>query len=213
MTCAADRPSMWMFLAAVLAPILIALAIAAIAFTAEPIMWVLLIIVGILTGFLLFMLVLNWRAERVAYRQIDGQRGAAGQVLASSLRGLWITDPMPVAFNAKTQDCLYRVIGRPGIVLVTEGSAQVTKRLYDDERRKTARIAPNVPIHRVHVGSGEGEVPLLKLKRHLGKLEGTLTKDEIQKVHARLSAIRSNPLPVPKGIDPMRMRPSRRGPR
>ncbi|GMA89001.1 hypothetical protein GCM10025868_42510 [Angustibacter aerolatus] len=39
----------------------------------------------------------------------------------------------------------------------------------------------------------------------------TLSKAEVVAVHKRLRALGAQRLPVPKGIDPMRARPDRRG--
>lgn len=211
MTAKHDRASVWIFAAAFLVPVIAAIVLCAILYPGNVLMWVLLLVIGVLAGLLLFMFALNWRAEKVAFKQIEGRTGAAGQVLSTTLRGQWVSSDMPVAFNPKTQDCVYRAIGKPGIVFVSEGSKQSVKRLVDDERRKAQRVAPNVPIHTLHVGTGEGDVALLKLRREMNRLEGKLTKPEIQAVANRLASLRTNAMPIPKGIDPMRMRPSRKG--
>lgn len=210
MTVKHDAASRWIFLAAFLLPVIAAIVLAATLYLSNWLMWILLLIVGVLLGLLFFMFALNWRAEKVAFQQIDGRTGAAGQVLNSQLRGAWVASDMPVAFNPKTQDCVFRAIGKPGIVFVTEGHPESVKRLLADERRKTQRVAPNVPIHHVHVGSGPDEVKLGGLRRALGKLPGSLTKPEIQAIANRLSSLKTNQMPIPKGIDPMRVRPSRK---
>lgn len=212
MTTKHDRPSLWIFLAAFLVPVIAACVLSAVFWSGNALMWILMVVIGILVGLLLFMFALNWRAERVAYSQIEGRTGAAGQVLSTSLRGQWISSDMPVAFNPKTQDCVYRAIGKPGIVLVSEGRhGAPLQRLVDDERRKVQRVAPNVPVHVVHVGAGEGDVTLLGLKKRLNSFDGSLTKTEIRAVANRLASLRTNSMPIPKGVDPMRMRPSRKG--
>lgn len=209
MTVKYDRAALPLFLAAFLVPVLIALALCALLYGSNPLMWILFVVLGLMTGFLLFMMALNWRAERVAFTQIEGRPGAAGQVLQSTLRGLWQTSDTPAAFNPKTQDALYRAVGRPGVVLVTEGSRSGTGKLYQEERRKVQRLAPNVPVTRIHVGDGEGEVPLLRLRRAMRALPKKITKPEVLAISNRLSSLPANALPIPKGIDPMRVRPSR----
>ncbi len=211
MTVKYDRAAIWILLAAFLVPIVVAIVLCAIFWRANVFMWVLMVITGLLSGFLLFMLALNWRAERMAYSRLEGHTGAAGQVLSSTMRGQWTVSDMPVAFNARTQDCVYRAVGKPGIVFVTEGNRGSVKKLLDDERRKTQRVAPNVPIHHVHVGTGENDVPLLKLRKTLNGFEKTLTRAEISAVSNRLASLRTASMPIPKGIDPQRMRPSRKG--
>ena len=50
---------------------------------------VLWIVAGVLAGVLLALIILGRRAERAAYSQIEGQPGAVGAVLRSSLRKSW----------------------------------------------------------------------------------------------------------------------------
>ncbi len=104
------------------------------------------IVSGILAGVLGALIVLGRRAERATYAQIDGQPGAVGAVLRSSLRRAWTGSEMPVAVNGKTYDAIYRAVGRGGVVLISEGSRSRTNRMLDDERRKVTRIIPNVPV-------------------------------------------------------------------
>lgn len=209
MTAKYDKTAVWLLVGAVVVPIVIAVVVAILFFSTNVLMLIMVIVLGLMAGLLLFMFTLNWRAEKVAFSQIDGRAGATGQVLQSSLRGQWQTSEMPVAFNAKTQDAVYRAIGKPGVVLITEGSATGVKRIFDEERRRTQRLLTNVPVHHLHVGNGEGQVPLLKLRRTLNKLPGKLTKAEIVAVANRLKSLSNNQLPIPKGIAPNKIRPSR----
>ena len=156
------------------------------------------------------MYMLTRRAERAAYSQIEGQPGAARAALGT-VRGGWTFEDEPVAMNPKTQDFVFRGVGRPGVVLVSEGPATRVTRLLEDERRRTARIIPNVPIHLIQMGDGEGQVALTKLGRTVGKLKPKLTKPEVAEVSKRLKALGGVKLPMPKGIDPTRARPDRKG--
>ncbi len=156
------------------------------------------------------MYMLTRRAERAAYTQIEGQPGAARAALGT-VRGGWTFEDEPVAMNPRTQDFVFRGVGRPGIVLVSEGPSTRVKRLLEDERRRVARIVPNVPIHIIEMGDGEGQVPLTKLGRTVQKLKNKLTRPEAAEVGKRLKALGGQKLPMPKGIDPMRARPDRKG--
>lgn len=209
MTAKYDKTSIWLIVGAFVVPILVGVAVPFFVAPGNPITWIISIVLGIMIGLLLAMYTLNWRAEKVAFSQLEGRPGAAGAVLNSSLRGRWQASDTPVAFNAKTQDVVFRAIGKPGIVLVSEGGKTITDRLARDERRKMQRIVPNVEIHHIHVGKAEGDVPLLKLRKTMGKLPKTLTKAEILAVSNRLRSMPDAGLPIPKGIDPNRIRPSR----
>ncbi|MFA9276861.1 MAG: DUF4191 domain-containing protein [Rhodoluna sp.] len=166
------------------------------------------IIVGVMLGLLVGLIVLGRRAERAAYSQIEGQPGAVGAVIKSALKRSWIAEEMPVAINAKTKDAVYRAVGRGGVALIAEGPIARTQRLVDDEKRKTAKILPNVPITVITVGPDEQSVKLYKLGWQLTKIKHALTKSEVRVVSNRLASLGTN-IPIPKGIDPYKVRPSR----
>ena len=207
MTAKYDKPGIAIMIVAFALPIIVALVLCLTLFSTNVIMWILLMILGILVGLLLFMFALNWRAEKVAYSQLEGQKGATGAVLQSSLRGAWKTSEMPVAFNPRTQDVIFRAVGKPGVILFSESNSSASKKLLQDERRKVQRVLPNVPVHEIQVGAGG--VPLSGLKGAIRKFPKKLTREEILAVDARLESLKKNELPIPKGIDPTRMRPSR----
>ncbi|WP_448072290.1 DUF4191 domain-containing protein [Georgenia yuyongxinii] len=165
---------------------------------------------GLLLALMLMMIVLAQQTRKAGYSQIEGQPGAAGAALGQIRRG-WNIQEQPVAVNPRTQDLVFRMVGRPGIVLVSEGPGHRVQRLLDDERRKVARVAPNVPVHLVQCGNDEGQVPLAKLVGHVQKLKGKLTPAEVAAVAKRLQALGSARMPIPKGVDPMRARPDRKG--
>jgi hypothetical protein len=168
------------------------------------------IIVSVPFALLATMFMLTRRAERAAYTQIAGQPGAARAALGT-VRGGWVFEDEPVAVNARTQDFVFRGVGRPGIVLVSEGPTHRVTRLLDDERRRVARVVPNVPITVIQMGDGEGQVPLTKVARSVTKLKPKLTRPEVTEVSKRLKALGGTRLPVPKGIDPFKARPDRKG--
>ncbi|MHA7238994.1 DUF4191 domain-containing protein [Arthrobacter sp. TMS1-12-1] len=167
-----------------------------------------LMIIAIPLAFLAAIFILSRRAERAAFSQIEGKPGAAGAALSVLRRG-WILQEQPVAVNPRTQDAVFRVIGRPGVILVSEGPSTRVKQLVDGEKRRMARIIPNVPIHVIETGRGERQVPLSKLPKTVQKLKKTLTKQEVYAVDKRLSALGTK-LPIPKGVDPFRARPDRK---
>ena len=208
MTRRYDSSSQWLMLLAFLAPVLVGLGLALWLGEGNGLTIALWVIAGVLAGILLALVILGRRAERAAYSQIDGQPGAVGAVLRSGLRGGWVGNEMPVAVNGKTQDAVYRAVGRGGVALISEGPASRTKRMLDDEKRKVARVLPNVPIMLIAVGHDEGSVELHRLPATLRKTKRTLTKPEVLAVSNRLNSLQT-PLPIPKGIDPMKARPQR----
>lgn len=150
------------------------------------------------------------RAMKAAYRQIEGQPGAAAAVISSWRGGNWLVTPA-VAVN-KSQDVVSRVVGKPGVVLISEGPANRVVPLLATERKKTARWLPEVPIYEVQVGTEDGQVTLAKLQKALGKLPRNLRGGEITEVRRRLDALGNaqTSMPVPKGPMPTSARQVRR---
>jgi len=165
-------------------------------------------VAGVLGGVLAMMIILGRRAEKAAYSQIEGQPGAVGAVLRSSLKRGWVGSEMPVAVNGKTQDAIYRAVGRGGVVLISEGPRTRTARMLDDERRMVSRLGGSIAVTVISVGPDEDAVPLHKLARRLTKIKPTLTKAEVLAVNNRLNSM-ARKLPIPKGVDPAKARPKR----
>ncbi|MFC7406044.1 DUF4191 domain-containing protein [Georgenia alba] len=164
---------------------------------------------GLLLSVTLMMVILAVQVRKASYKQIDGRPGAVGAVLGQIRRG-WNLEEEPVAVNPRTQDVVFRMIGRPGIVLISEGPSHRVNRMLNDEKRKVSRVAPNVPVHLVQYGNDDGQVPIGKLIRTVQRLPKRLTSAEVAQVAKRMQALGSAKLPVPKGVDPMRARPDRK---
>jgi hypothetical protein len=168
-------------------------------------------IIGLPMAVLVALVIMSRRAERSAYQRMSGQPGVAGAVLKNIRRG-WYVEDEPVAIDPRTRDLVFRAIGRPGVALVAEGPVQRVQRLVEGERKRVARVlGPNVPVLVIHVGDGEGQVPLRQLNGKLMRSKPVLTKTEVSQVAARLRALGGARPPIPKGIDPTRARPDRRG--
>ncbi|HEX4442949.1 MAG TPA: DUF4191 domain-containing protein [Galbitalea sp.] len=166
-------------------------------------------VIGLLAGILIAMIILGRRAERAAYSQIEGQAGAVGAVLKNSVRRGWQTSEMPVNVSPRTQDAVYRAIGRGGVALIGEGPKSRTQRMLEDERRTVARVLPNVPITFLYVGPDSDSTPLYKLPARLQRIKPALRKAEIIAVGNRLASLSKPPVGIPKGMDPNRVRAQR----
>lgn len=210
MTRRYDSNAIWWFLVAFLAPVLAGIIAGFLISGLDSIFgFILWIISGVLGGLLLFLIVLGRLAERAAYSQIEGQPGAVGAVLKSSLRRGWMASEMPVTVSPKTQDAVYRAVGNGGVVLIGEGPKSRTQKMLDDERRRVVRILPNVSVHFLHVGPDDDAIPLHKIARRMARFKRSLNKSEIYAVNNRLSSLGKNQLPIPKGVDPTRARSPR----
>lgn len=184
----------------------LALFISLIFITNSTIIW---IIAAVLLPPMLTMVVFTRLVERSAYKQMEGMPGAAGAIISRIRRG-WSYSEEPVRFNPRSQDLVYRLVGKPGIVLVTEGPTKRVAKLVEDEKKAAKRIAPNVPVHVINSGTDDDQVRLSQIRKQLKKFPKALTAREVSVVGMRYDTMQRNTLPIPKGIDPFKARPDRR---
>jgi hypothetical protein len=156
-------------------------------------------VLGVLGALFVGMAIFGRRATATMYAQVEGQPGAAASVL-QTLRGDWRTTPA-VAFN-RYMDLVDRVVGRPGVVLIGEGSPVQLRQLLSDQKRRVGRVAPETPIYEVLVGDGEGQVPLRKLQQHMMKLPRNVGRRDIAGLEQRMKALGGTNVPMPKGPMP-----------
>ncbi|CAN5402840.1 DUF4191 domain-containing protein [soil metagenome] len=160
-----------------------------------------LIPLGVVLGALVVFIIFGRRAQKSVYRKAEGQTGAAAWAL-DNLRGRWRVTPGVAATGHF--DAVHRVIGRPGVIFVGEGSASRLKPLLAQEKKRTARLIGDTPIYDFIVGNGEGEVPLAKLERHLNKLPANINVKHMDSLESRLVALgtKVGPAAMPKGPMP-----------
>ena len=166
------------------------------------------IIHGIMTAITAVLALLTFLTRRALFAQVEDTAGAVKVALQQIQRG-WIIPEQPVAYT-REQDLVWRIVGRPGVVLISEGPSTRVRGLLQTEARRVTKVMRNVPVHQIQVGREEGQVALRDLQRELRRLKNTLTSEEVPQVSSRINALRSGEPPIPKGIDPMRARPSRR---
>ncbi len=162
-------------------------------------------ILGISSGAVAGLVVFGRRAERAALKTVEGQPGAAASVLTTLRKGWTVSPAVAVTRN---QDLVHRVTGRAGVVLVAEGRPAGATNLLTTERKKVQRVAPDVPVHEILVGDGEGQVKLRKLSRTVMKLPRVLRPAEVTDLNFRLKALDNarGQLPIPKGPLPKNAR-------
>jgi uncharacterized protein DUF4191 len=139
------------------------------------------------------------RAGAAAFAEVEGKPGASAGVL-QSLRGAWRSSPEPVAYT-RNFDLVFRAVGRPGVVLVAEGSPARLVQLIAQEKKRVSRVAPDTPIYDVVIGEEKGQVTLRKLRSHLQKLPRNISPAQVRELEHRLRALASGP-PMPKGPMP-----------
>jgi len=153
---------------------------------------------GVLLGLAAAMFLFGRFAQSAQYATIEGQPGAAAAIL-QGMRGGWTVTPA-IAAN-KNLDVVHRAVGKPGVVLVGEGSPNRLPALLAAEKKRVSRVAINVPIYDIQVGDEEGQVPLRRLQRHIMKLPRNLKGPAVADLVFRLESLPQN-LQMPKGPMP-----------
>ncbi|MDQ2814798.1 MAG: DUF4191 domain-containing protein [Actinomycetota bacterium] len=164
-----------------------------------------LIPLGVLLGVLVTVILFGRFAQSAQYSAIEGQPGAAAAVL-ENMRGNWTVTPA-IAAN-RNMDVVHRAVGKPGVILVGEGSPARLASLIAAEKKRVARVAYEVPIIEFQIGSAQGQVPINKLQRKIMRLPRQLKPEAISDINHRLKALQPS-LQVPKGPLPKNARQPR----
>jgi hypothetical protein len=158
-----------------------------------------LIPLGLLGGIAAAMILFGRYAQSAQYSALAGQPGAAAAIL-QSMRGSWTVTPA-IAAN-RNMDVVHRTVGKPGVILVGEGSPSRLPGLLAAEKKRVARITfDELPIYTIQVGDEEGQIPIRKLQRHLMKLPRNLKGPAVADLNYRLKALPQS-LQMPKGPMP-----------
>ena len=161
-----------------------------------------LIPLGVLLGVLAALILFGRFAQAAQYSAIEGQPGAAAAVL-QNMRGNWTVTPA-VSAN-RNMDVVHRAVGRPGVILVGEGSPNRLASLMAAEKKRVARVAYEVPIFEFQVGNDEGQIPVSKLQRKIMRLPRQLKPGVVSDINHRLKALQPS-LQAPKGPIPRNVR-------
>lgn len=155
------------------------------------------LVIGLLCAFILF----GRRMQKTVFAKAEGQPGAAGWAL-SNMRGRWRVQQ--AISGTSHLDAVHRVIGKPGVILVAEGTPSRVRSLMAQEKKKASRVVGDTPIYEVLVGNDEGQVKLSKLERHLNKLPNNINSKRIDSLEGRLQALggRQTGPGMPKGPMP-----------
>jgi hypothetical protein len=157
---------------------------------------------GLLLGLLVAMILFGRYSQAAQFSAIEGQPGAAAAVL-QNMRGNWTVTP-GIAGN-RNMDIVHRAVGRPGVILIGEGSPNRLASLLAAEKKRVARVAYEVPIYEFVIGDGEGQVPISKLQRKIMRLPRQLKPAAVSDVNHRLKALQPT-LQAPKGPIPRNVR-------
>jgi hypothetical protein len=157
-----------------------------------------LIPLGVLLGLTAAMILFGRFAQSAQYATIAGQPGAAAAIL-QSMRGSWNVTPA-ISAN-RNMDVVHRAVGKPGVILVGEGSPNRLPSLLAAEKKRVSRVAYDVPIYDFQVGDEDGQVPIRRLQRTIMKLPRNLKGPAVADLNYRLKALPQT-LQMPQGPMP-----------
>lgn len=158
---------------------------------------------GVLVALLLVLVVLNLRSNSAMMAEVEGQPGAAAQII-ETMRGDWRVTP---AVASTTQmDMVHLVIGKAGVILIGEGNPSRVRGLLGQEKKRLSKVIGSTDLRDYIVGQNDGELPIAKLRSTLMKLPKTITGKEVNALDTRLKALTARPQ-MPKGAIPKNMRP------
>ncbi len=168
-------------------------------------------VLGLVTGYLSALLVISRKANSAVYVKFANEPGRVSIAVGTLTRRSYKGTNQPIAVNPRTKDMIFRVVGPAGVVLMGDGAATSTKAMLEEERRKVQRAVSGVTVHMFYCSEDEHGTPLKQMEKAVRRLKRTMNRAEIAAVQNRLSALDNRSLlPIPKGIDPMKVRPSKR---
>ncbi|MBW3094560.1 DUF4191 family protein, partial [Bifidobacterium sp. 64T4] len=187
--------------------------------------WILMMIAAILFGVLFATMMLTRRADAVGFRKMEGRPGAAISILSNMNKAGFSFPQEPVWVDPRTKDAIWRGTGYNGIYLIGEGNAERLKHAMDRQEHaiKGVTAGSSIPVYRVYIGSGKGQVQLKDLRKYIVKLKTLqpntttnklmkkihphqrflLTKTELTTLNDRLRTLQAKTgYNIPKGMDP-----------
>ncbi len=154
------------------------------------------------------LILLTRRVDPAQYNVLEGTMGGSLGAVRTIRRG-WQFEDDPVEVDPKGRAVVFLGVGKSGIALIAEGGG-FARRPVKSARARLSRIVPGVPIQEYYAGLGEGELSLRKLVKAIKGSKKVLKKRERAAIVARIHSLGGARLPIPKGIDPMRVRPDRK---
>lgn len=161
--------------------------------------WLFGLIGGALFGISAALFMLTQRTKRGTYTRYKGTPGAGEVPLSMLNKKKWTTQPAIAV--TRQQDCIHRVVGEGGLILVGDGDPGRLKPLMTAEMKRHQQVLYGINVEFIQMGDEPGQVPMEKLQKHIEKLPKTLDAIQIEEVKGRLKALDAmkSRVPLPKG--------------
>ena len=192
----------WLLLACLVVPVVIAVVVGVVL---GGLTWIYTLVLGIMVGITIFLWVLGRLVKQSAYKQYEGQPGAAQVALMMLTGGRKPKWSYTAAITGNRQgDTVHRAIGPGGLLLIGDGDPARLQPMLSAESKRHEQLLYDVKVITILAGDAEGEVPVNKLAGTIEKLPKVLSESQIKELESRikaLDAMRSR-LPVPRGPMP-----------
>ena len=164
--------------------------------------WVFGLIAGALFGITAALFMLTHRSKKATYTRYAGMPGS-GEVALNMLNKKQYTTN-PAITITRQQDCIHRVIGPSGVILIGDGDPGRLKPMLAAELKRHQQVLYGIDVHAIQMGDGEGQVPMDKVSKQINKMPKTLDALQIDQAKSRLKALDSmkQRIPLPKGPMP-----------
>lgn len=157
---------------------------------------------GILMGITAALLLLTQRTKKGTYTRYKGQPGAGEVPLSMLNKKKWTVNPAITI--TPQQDCIHRVVGAPGVILMGDGNPARLKNALASEARRHQQVLYGINVETFQMGDGEGEVPMEKVAGYIKRLPKAFDEVQLEEVESRLKALDAmkQRVPLPKGPMP-----------
>lgn len=105
---------------------------------------------------------LTWRTKKASYTRYKGVPGAGEVPLSMLNKKKWTVQPAIAV--TRQQDCIHRVVGAPGVVLVADGGPGRLKPLLNTEVKRHQQVLYGIEVSTIMMGDGPGQVPMDKYR-------------------------------------------------
>lgn len=164
--------------------------------------WLFGLLAGALFGITAALFMLTHRTKRGTYTRYKGTPGAGEVPLNMLNKKRWTVQPAIAV--TRNQDCVHRVVGEAGLVLIGDGDTGRTKQLLATEAKRHSQVLYGIEVIPIMMGDAEGQVPMEKLTKHIERLPKTIDAIQVEEVKGRLVALDAmkSRIPLPKGPMP-----------
>lgn len=161
--------------------------------------WWMGLLTGIALGMSAALLILTMRTKKGTYTRYKGQPGAGEVPLSMLNKKKWTVQPAITV--TRQQDCIHRVVGPAGVVLLGDGDGGRLKQTLANDAKRHQQVLYGIDVHAIQMGDGEGQVPMEKVAKYIKSLPKTLDSVQAEEVQSRLKALDAmkSRIPIPKG--------------